>query len=370
MTVIICCNDSFSAYNFRLNLIKALISKGYQLYVLCGYDNYTYKLQLEGVRVININIEKTGKNILSDYRLYLEIKKQIKILKPSVLINYTIKPHIYATLAARNKNIKIINFIAGVGSMFLKDNLIKRIIIFLYRHISRYVWGYIFLNKTDFTDFSKYKILRKNKVFFVASEGVDLNLFKYQKTDSYDIINFIFVGRLVKEKGLLEYLQVSEIIKREYKNVNFYIAGKLYEKKNSSIDIQIINLYQKKGLIKYLGFCEQMNEIYRNMHALVLPSYREGMPISLIEGFAMGKIAIASNVAGCKDIIDDSQNGFLFEPKNLVSLQMAIKKYLALPTQKKVLMSQNAFEKASKEYDVKRIVPYLVNIIEMDKNNG
>lgn len=366
MIIVICCNDSFAAYTFRLKLIKALMNKGYKVYVFCGYDAYTNKLVSEGVKVINVNIEKTGKNIFADLKLYYEFKRLIKKIKPNILINYTVKPHLYCTLAARNKNIKIINFVAGVGSIFLHENILKKFVLKLYKLVSRYVWAYIFLNETDYADFNEYNILRNNKVFFVSSEGVDLERFSFEKIDSFDNINFIFVGRLVKEKGLVEFLKASELIKQRFNNVNFFIAGDIYQKKNSSISLETISDYENRGIVKYLGFSEEMNQVYKNMHAVVLPSYREGMPISLIEGLAMGKVGIASDVAGCRNVIDDGVNGFLFKPRNVVSLQTAIKKYLKVPNDIKMKMSQQACEKASQTYDVKKIVPYLINIIEMD----
>lgn len=365
MTIALCCNDSFAAYNFRLNFIKALINRGYKLYVICGYDEFTNKLIDEGIEVINVNIEKTSKNIISDLKLYFEIKKVFKKIKPNLIINYTIKPHIYCTLAARKDDIKVINFIAGVGSMFLEDSILRKIIICLYRKSAKYVSKFIFINQTDFNEFKEYKIIKDENAYLVPSEGVDLNKFTYNSDISYETVSFIFVGRLVKEKGLNEYLEAARVIKNRFLDVNFYILGPIY-KKHSAVSLQHIYEYEKKGYVKYLGFSYDTNEVYEKMHAVVLPSYREGMPMSLIEGFAKGKVGLASNVPGCQDVIDDNVNGFLFSPKNIDSMVEVISKYINLSVNKKKEMSLSAYQKALRYYDVEKIISKLINIIEME----
>ena len=182
MIILICCNDSFSVYTFRRRLIHYLIGQGYHVFVLCEKDEYFQKLIDEGINVINFKMNNTSKNIFKDYVLYRKFKKIVRNIEPDVIINYTIKPHLYMTLAARNKDIKIINFISGISSLLYDDNLVKKIIVLFYRLISRYTWGFIFLNHDDLIDFKNDQIVKNNhRVFVLNSEGVDLTMYKQRK---------------------------------------------------------------------------------------------------------------------------------------------------------------------------------------------
>lgn len=365
MIILICCNDSFSVYTFRRRLIHYLIGQGYHVFVLCEKDEYFQKLIDEGINVINFKMNNTSKNIFKDYVLYRKFKKIVRNIEPDVIINYTIKPHLYMTLAARNKDIKIINFISGISSLLYDDNLVKKIIVLFYRLISRYTWGFIFLNHDDLIDFKNDQIVKNNhRVFVLNSEGVDLTMYKQRKELNYDVLKFLFVGRLVKEKGVIEYLEASKQLKKQFKNVEFYIAGGGYKKGSSTISLDLIEEYEAQGVIKYLGFIDNMEDVYQDMHVVVLPSYREGMPISLIEALATGKAVIASKVPGSKDIVVNNVNGFLCEAKDIESLKDAIIKYINLSIDEKERLSQNALQMAS-QYNVNHIIKEQLEIIEL-----
>lgn len=353
--IIINCNDCFAIYKFRLELILEL-KKIYDVYLIAKHDMYYEPLKLYGIDVINSEVNSTSKNILKDIKLYRFYKDIFRKITPDVIINYTIKPHIYGALAARNT--KVINFVSGTGSVFLEENITLDLVTILYRTIKRKVNKYIFINKDDYNLFIDLGITNNNSCLIKTGEGVNLDKFipvvNYKKP-----ITFIFIGRLIKEKGILEYLQAATIVKRKYPNVRFLVVGDFYKKK-SKINYKTISYYIQNGVVEYLGYMFDVVEILKEVHVVVLPSEREGLPISLIEGLASKKVIIASNTPGCKDVVIDGVNGFL---SNRDPLDIAAKmiNYINYPNKEK--LHNNAYQSSNK-YDKKYYIEEMVKIIE------
>lgn len=355
--LVINCNDCFALYNFRLDLLKEL-RKHYRLYIIAKKDEYYELLQNEGFVIIDSLVIGNKNNPIKDISLIIFLRKLFKKIKPDIIINYTIKPHIYGTLVS--KNAKVINFVSGVGSVFLKENLLFKICKCLYKYIAKKVDLYIFLNKDDQELFRKHKLI-KNSYTIIQGEGV--NLEKFEKEVNFNLpITFIFVGRLIKEKGIKEYLEAARIVKEKYPKIRFLIVGNFYNK-NSVIQKNEIIAYHKQKIIEYLGYTYKINEVLKEVHVVVLPSYREGFPISLIEGLASKKFLIATNVAGCREVCIDGYNGFIVEAKNVNSLVQGIIKYINF--EDKELLHENALNSSyqyAKEFYVERMVDLIGKI--------
>jgi len=354
--IIFNCNDCFAAYTFRLDLIKKLQVK-YDVYVVATFDNYTQLLKDEKVKVILIESECTSTNPLKDMKIIRSYKKIFKEIEPNIIINYTVKPHIYGALAASKKT-KVINVVSGVGSVFSNQNMLFQFVKCLYRVTSKKVDHYIFLNKEDYEEFNELKIIKQTHSF-LNSEGVNLEKF-YPYVDLSKPTTFIFIGRLVKEKGIIEYLEAAEIVKRKYPKVKFLIAGSFYKKK-SAIDREYIKSYEARNIVKYIGHRYDINEVLRDVHCVVLPSYREGKPISLIEALASKKVIIAANSIGCKDIVEDGYNGFLVAVKSSYDLVFKMEKYIEHTNKEE--LHNNAL-KSSKQYDKSLVIRKMIDIIE------
>lgn len=323
--------------------------------IIAKWDNYYDKLVQEGFNIINNNLSNSN-NIFKELKLISFYRKIIAKTKPDLIINYTIKPHLYGSLVSRKS--KVINFVSGVGSVFLKRNIIYYYCVMMYRLIKHKVNLYIFLNNDDLMLFTNLKIV-KNNYALIKGEGVELNKF-YKGVDFSLPPSFIFIGRLVEEKGIYEYLEAAKIIKSKYPNTKFYVAGSFYNKK-SVIDKKLIDDYQNHDIITYLGHSYNICEVLKKVHVVVLPSYREGIPISLLEGLASKKFLIASNVAGCKDVCIDGYNGFLFEVKNKDMLAKKMEEYILFKDKK--LLHEYALN-SSYEYSKEFYIEKMVDIIE------
>ena len=354
--IIINCNDCFAAYKFRLDLIKKLREK-YQVYVIAGFDEHTQFLKRENVDVIAVDIDNTGTRLTQEIKLLLGYRKIVRTNRTDIINNYTIKPHLYATLVAPRKA-KIINVVTGVSSALTQNTLMSRFVILFYRLISKKVDHYVFLNADDYNYFTKLKILKKSHSI-IKGEGVNLENF-YPYVDFSRPLTFIFIGRLVKEKGVIEYLEAAELIKRRFPGTRFLIAGAFY-RKNSTVDRELVRRYEKKGIVKYLGYCHDINEILRGVHCVVLPSYREGLPISLVEALASKKIIIAADTVGSKDVVIDGYNGFLTTLGSSYDLAVKIEKYIF--AQNKEELHNNALDTA-RQYDVAITIKEMQKIIE------
>lgn len=353
--LLISCNDCFAVYKFRLELIKVL-KKDFRVYVVAGFDAYTRLLKKENIDVRLIDINKTGKSFIQDIKLYFTYKKIIKEIRPDIIINYTVKPHLYTTLAAKKK-LKVINVVTGLSSILTEKSFKSKLVIFLYRIIARKVDHYVFLNNDDYDFFVNGNII-KNEYSIIKGEGVNLDNF-YPDVDFSQPLTFIYIGRLVKEKGIIEYLEAARAIKNRFPKVRFLVAGDFYHKR-SSISRDLMQKYEKEGIIKYLGYCPDINEILRYVHCVVLPSYREGMPISLIEGLASKKVAIAARAVGSKDVIIEGFNGFLANIKSSYDLSCKMEQYIF--SGDKEQMHKNALA-SSKQYDVNNTIAAMKRII-------
>lgn len=353
--IMINCSDCFAAYTFRLNLLKEL-KKKYDVSVLAAFDKFTPLLQSEGIRVIPFENNTTSIKIRDIWKQYRFYRRIFKNEEPDLLINYTIKPHLFGTLAAVRKT-KIINFVSGIGTAFSQKNFTFKISRCLYRLLSHKVDYYIFLNEDDYLFFRDQKLLRQPHII-LESEGVDLDRF-HPVVDFDKPLTFIFVGRLVEEKGIREYMEAAKIIKRRFPETRFLIAGDYYQKK-SRIKPEEVKAYEQNGIVEYLGFCFNIEEVLQDVHVVVLPSYREGMPLSLIEGLAAKKFLIASDVAGCKDIVIDNYNGFLVRSRSSFDLALKMEKYIN--SNNKEHFHNNSLT-SSKKYDQKIITAKLLVLI-------
>lgn len=325
MKILIVGNSTIGLFKFRKELISRILELGNEVVVAVPNDGLVDEIKNLGCSVKIIDLDRRGKNVFSELKLIFRYKKLIKEEKPDKIITYTIKPNIYCGIISRIYKKEFYPNITGLGTAFQCDSFIKKIVGTLYRIAFRNVNKVFFENIENRDIFIKEKICNKEKTVVLNGAGVNLEEFKRESLPSFETINFIFMGRIMKEKGIEELFYAIKEIKKEYINTNFFILGGFEE--NYKEELEKMN---KEGLLIYYGIQKDVRKYIRKAHCCILPSYHEGMSNTLLECAAMGRAIIASNIPGCREVISDKQSGFLVEVKNCYELKKKIIDYINL----------------------------------------
>ncbi len=335
--IVISINTSWNIFNFRLNLLKYLQAKGYKIIAIAPQDAYSEKLIENGIIFEPITIDNKGNNPLKDLLLIKRYYSLLKKHRPDITLFYTIKPNIYGTLASGLLKIPVITNVSGLGTTFIRTNWISKIAQMLYKFSFRFADKVFFQNKDDRELFIQKQLVSSKKAGLLPGSGVDLT--KFTPTPLPEKLHFLFIGRLLYDKGIIEFLDACKIIKQQY-DVEFSIIGKIEEEANLGISLEKLNSY--KNYINYLGTTDNIRNEIEKASVIVLPSYREGTPRTLLEGGAMGRPLLATNVAGCKDLVKENYNGWLCEAKSTSDLTKTLEKAILTDREKLVEFGLNS----------------------------
>lgn len=356
MVIIFSANSFEHLYKLRINILKNFKNQGFEIHAIAKKDRFQDKITALGIKTESININPNSKNFLGDISLLFNYYRIFKKIKPDILYNSTIKPNIYGSMISGLLNIRTINNISGLGTGFLKSKTLKKLIIILYRFSSKRVYKIYFQNKDDMIFFEKERISKKNQSTLIPGSGVDLNFFKRKtKFTPNEKINFIFIGRILKEKGILELINAFKKFQETHTS-KLTIIGSYDPNNRSSVNIeQLINNIDLAESIHYLGVKENIIDNLENSDCLILPSYREGLSNVMLEAMSMKLPVLASNVPGCKDLIVNN-NGLLFEPKSEKSIYNALKKFSALSKSEIIKMGENGRKFVEEKYDIRLLL--------------
>ncbi len=352
-------------YSFRRELIELLCKEGHEVYLSLPLSDDNQFFENLGCIIIPTEIDRRGANPVKDLKLIKFYKKMIPRIDPDIIFSYTIKPNIYGTIATngrRRKNgekYRQVCNITGTGGVFLEDNLVATICRVLYRCSVKNCYKVFFQNTSDRDMFIKNRMIRDNFDLLPGS-GVNLERFRLAPLPEGEDINFIFIGRVMKLKGIDEYLEAAKRTKEKYPHTNFYIAGFIeegeYKKKVESYGDDVIPL----------GFVKDITAEIKKCHCTILPSYGgEGVPNVLLESAAMGRICIGSRIPGTEDVIDDGKTGFMFEAGNVDSLVKAIEKVVLLNKAAMTEMGLAGREKVEKEFNRETVIQKYADEVAM-----
>lgn len=342
-------NHFHTLFAFRKELIQKLIDDGHEVYLSLPEDENNY-FESIGCHIILTEIDRRGVNPKNDLKLIGFYKQMIPTVNPDIIFSYTIKPNIYGCLASRKKYKQVCN-ITGTGATFLENNLIAKICKLLYKISVRKAYKVFFQNSGD-RDFFIENNLVKNNYEMLPGSGCNLEEHAFQPMPEEDVIRFIFIGRVMKLKGIDEYLEAAKNVKIKYPNTEFIIAGWNEEEEYK----KIIAEYQEKGYVNYIGFRTDIGEWIAKCNCTILPSHGgEGIPNVLLESAATGRACIGSRINGTKDVIDEGVTGYIFETGSAESLIEQIERFLSLSREEKLAMGKAGREKIEREFD-RRIV--------------
>ncbi len=340
--VLILTNSSGGLYDFRGEFVEALCGK-YEVYVCTPDDVKEKELAALGCRIIKTPINRRGINPLEDLKLYRAYGKIMKELQPSLVVTYTIKPNIYGGFAAGVRKIPYIATITGLGGAFDRTGPLLKLIVAMYRAGLRRAACVFFQNEENRDIFHGMGITPK-KTRMVMGSGVNLTKHCYEPYPEREGTHFLFVGRVMKERGILEYIEAARRLHSD--RVFFDIMGYCDE------DYQeLLDSLEQEGVVRQIGFHTQVHEYLAAADAIVVASFHEGMSNALIEGAATGRPVIASNISGCREAFEEGVTGFGFTPGKPAELIDAMDRFLALSTEQRAAMGRRGREKMEREFD-------------------
>lgn len=366
--VLLISNTLRNLANFRRELIEQLIEEQYTVILAAPFKgcNLQEKEELEekGCILCDTPIDQLGTKLNKDFlllRCYLTI---LKTWKPDIVVTYTIKPNIYGGIACQLKKLPYLTNITGLGRAIEEKNIIQLIAMILYK-IGLFKSNLVFFQNSVSRDYMlKHHVVKEN-IKIVAGSGVNLQRFAYLPYPEKETIDFLLIARIMKEKGIEEYLSTAKAMKQKYKLVNFHICG--------SCEVEytgMVEEYHREGWVQYHGEVKDMNTYYLMTDCIVLPSYAEGMSNALLEGAACGRTIIASNIQGCKETFDEGVSGYAVTSQNSKDLADKVEKFIQLPLKQKIEMGKNGRKKMENEFDrrkVNNIYMYEIKkIIEMN----
>lgn len=356
--ILILVNHDLVIYNFRKELVEALISEGYEVYVSSPNGKRIPELVDMGCKFIETNVNRHGKNILEDIKLLINYDKMIKRINPGYVLSYTIKPNIYGSIASRKNKVNYVPNITGLGVAIEKNNILSKILLRLYSFSFKDAKMIFFQNSHNLELFKKHRII-KNNYKLLPGSGVNLTQFKFKSIKERK--KFAYFGRLMTNKGTSELLDAIELIKNEdrYNNISFIIIGSAEEKHL----LDRVKKLNNQGKLSYLERQNDIEKYYDNVTCIINPSYHEGMSNVLLEGAASGRVLIASDIPGCREIIENGKNGYTFEPRSPEKLKSAILKIASLTLEELNEMGQYSRKKVEKEFSREIVIQEYLKVL-------
>ena len=370
-------NLASTMINFRKEFIKMLVSIGHEVYCLVSDYNRKSREKISsfGAIPLDYTLNAKGLNPFKDVIATFNLIRLFRQYRPDVVFSFFVKPVIFATIAAKIARVsRIVGMIEGLGGAFTvhksgqtkKAKIIKAIQIFLYKISLPLLDELIFLNNDDKKELIYTYNINAKSVNILGGIGVDLEKFSYSKVTN-DPISFIFIGRLLTEKGIFEYLEAAKMVKDKYKDVNFYILGGFEENNPFGLKKEELRPYLNDEIVISPGYVNNIKDWITNSSVFVLPSYREGVPRSSQEAMAIGRAVITTDTVGCRETVKDGVNGFLVPPYNSDVLAQKMMYFVENP-EMIIQMGIESRKIAEEKFDINKQNKKLMSIVVGYKN--
>lgn len=365
MRVAIVINTSWNIWNFRRSLVKALQAAGHEVLAIAPPDDYSARLETElGCRYVPIRMENKGTNPVKDAQLTRRFYQVYRRERPDVVLQYTIKPNIYGTLAARIAGIPCVNNVSGLGTVFLIQNLVSRVALGLYRFAFKFPHRVFFQNDDDRQLFLQHRLVRPEITDLLPGSGIDVQRFQpateFKRQQPF---TFLMIARVLYEKGIEEYFEAARIVREAVPGTRVQLLGGIDESGNIGVKRVVFEQWLQAGNIEYLGTSDNVAEHIGRADCVVLPSYREGTPKTLLEAAAMGKPIVTTDVPGCRETVIDQYNGLLCQVRNGPDLADKMLQVLRLSDQALHAMGQASRQLAVEKFDERIVLDKYLRVV-------
>ena len=350
-------NAPWNIWNFRRLVVEELIADGHRVTVLAPADDSVADLESIGCRVLPLEMSVKGLNPLQDLKLIRTFKKVFRSERPDVILSYTIKNNIFGAMAAKACNIPFIPNVTGLGTAFLSGGVLQTVAEGLYRKAFRSLPSVFFQNTDDRDLFLERRLVKSDQAQLLPGSGIDLDRFSAADypTETRGPV-FLMIARLLRDKGVVEFVEAARLLKAKSPDTRFQLLGAVDAANRTAIDPAIVRTWQDDSSIEYLGTTDDVRPHIAGAHCVVLPSYREGAPRTLIEAASMARPLIATDVPGCRSVVDDGVNGILCEVRSGESLAAACISFLGLSLEEQADMGRAGRVKMETAFDQALVV--------------
>ncbi|WJF89576.1 glycosyltransferase family 4 protein [Paraburkholderia bonniea] len=365
------CNTAWAIHTYRHGLIRTLLAQKVEVTVLAPPDRTFALLSAMGCRCIALPVASKGTNPFADLRTLGALYRHYRALRPDLVFHYTIKPNIYGSIAAWLARVPSVAVTTGLGYVFIQSGRAAQIARRLYRLAFRFPREIWFLNRDDQATFLAQKLLaHPERAQLLHGEGVDLEQFAFSAlppssaTSASAPFVFVLIGRLLWDKGVAEYVTAARQLRPRYPHVRFQLLGPVGVANPSALSRADVAAWEREGLIEYLGEADDVRPTIAAASCVVLPSYREGVPRTLMEAAAMGRPIVATDVPGCREVVADGVNGLLCEARSAESLAAALTQMLELPATARQQMAEQGRHKVTAEFDERDVIARYLALIQ------
>ena len=365
-TIALVANSTWNIHNFRLNLLDKFISEGHNVIVIAPVDQYIeYKEKYPAVKHVALrSMDRDSTNPFKDLVLIAELTRKYKKLKPDLVIHFTNKPNIYGAIAARRAKVDSIAIVTGLGYAFIHNGFIKSITTALYKYTSKYHKKFIFENIEDRELFENENIITKGQGISVKGCGVNTTYFHpYPNVEVNEDMIFTFVGRLLYDKGVKEFVEAAKIIKLRHPKTQFWLVGELDPDNPATVEKDELIEWVDSDIVYYHGFQRDVRPFISKSDCVVLPSYREAIPRTITEAMAMAKPVITTDTAGCREAVEEGVNGYLAKLRDAEDLAKLMQKIISLSQEERKSMGQSGRDIVMHQFDDRLIAQHIYDII-------
>ncbi|CAG4885853.1 glycosyltransferase family 4 protein [Paraburkholderia gardini] len=351
------CNTAWAIHTYRQGLIRMLVSKGVDVTVIAPRDRTFELLMQMGCRCIDLPVASKGTSPLDDLRTLWALYRHYRTIRPDVVFHYTIKPNIYGSIAAKLAGVTSVAVTTGLGYVFIQQSRAAQVAKKLYRFAFRFPREIWFLNRDDEAAFLDQKLLvHPERARLLHGEGVDLEQFAFAPLVDRAQFTFVLIGRLLWDKGVGEYVEAARQLRVRYPHARFLLLGPVGVDNPSAITRAEVDAWQREGVVTYAGEAHDVRPFIVDADCVVLPSYREGVPRTLMEASAMGRPIVATDVPGCREVVADGVNGLLCEVKSAESLTAKLAQMLDMSGDERRAMGERGRQKVASEFDERVVV--------------
>jgi glycosyltransferase involved in cell wall biosynthesis len=367
--VLLSVNTAWNAWNFRAGLLDAIMSNGYRAVVAAPADRYAERLVGAGCEFVDLPMDSNGTHPGRDLRLLLRYLALLRSQAPAAYLGYTIKPNVYGSIAAQMLGIPVINNIAGLGAAFIDNSMVTRVARLLYRTALRRSSRVFFQNPHDHKLFVEAGLASAGVTDLLPGSGIAPGRYDAAPAPARGDgapFRFLLVGRMLVNKGVVEFAEAARIVRQRVPDARCQLLGPVNEANPNRVPPQDIAAWQAEGLVEYLGAADDVRPHVAAADCVVLPSYREGVPRTLLEAAAMARPIVATRVPGCIDVVEDGVNGLLCEARNAPDLARAMLDMASLPLARRQRMGAAGRLKVVEEFDEALVIrKYLDAIAEV-----